>query len=157
VPLPDGVLVPLFEYDYGKEFDYQDLSGVITIQPPPVRQVLPTLVPTVDADGNETSGVASVLHQVPLGTYTGWNTIRQGFYKGEIRRNAGGYIPFARTRAERLVKGDPRPSLEERYGSHENYVAHVRVAAERLVKGRYLLQDDAERLINEAEASLVLK
>ena len=157
VPLPDGILVPLYEYDFGTEFRYQDLSGVITLQPPPIRQVLPMLVPVVDADGNEVSGVGSVLHRVPLGTYTGWNTTRRGFYKGQIRTNAGGFIPFARTKAERFARSDPRLSLEERYGNHENYVARVRIAAEHLVRGRYLLQDDADRLISEAEASRVLK
>jgi hypothetical protein len=111
----------------------------------------------VDADGNEVAGVASVLHQVPLGTYTGWNTNAAGFYKGHIRTNQGGFIPFARTKADGLASGDPRPSLEERYGSHEKYVAKVRVAADRLVRGRYLLRDDADRLIAQAQASNVLK
>ena len=157
VPLPDGILTPLYEYDFGPQFHYSDVSGVMTVQPPPIRQILPTVVPRVDADGNETTGVASVLHQVPLGTYTGWNTVASGFYKGQIRTNAGGFIPFARTRAERLASGDPRPSLEERYGTHENYVANVRAATERLVKGRYLLQEDAHRLIAQADASTVLR
>ena len=157
VPLPDGILNPLYEYDFGTQFRYNDVSGVITIQPPPIRAILPTVVPKVDADGNEQTGVASVLHQVPLGTYTGWNTAASGFYKGHIRTNTGGFIPFAKTKAERLASGDPRPSLEERYGTHEKYVALVRAAAERLVRGRFLLQDDAERLIAQAEASKVLR
>ena len=157
VPLPDGVLTPLYEYDFGTRFKYNDLSGVMTIQPPPVRQILPTVAPKVDADGNEMAGVASVLHQVPLGTYTGWNTVASGFYKGHIRTNTGAYIPFAKTKTARLASGDPRPSLEERYGTHETYVAQVRAAAERLVRGRYLLKDDADRLIAQAEASKVLK
>jgi hypothetical protein len=71
--------------------------------------------------------------------------------------NMGSFIPFAKTKAERLASGDPRLSLEERYGTHENYVARVRTAAERLVRGRYLLQDDADRLVSEAQASSVLK
>jgi len=33
----------------------------------------------------------------------------------------------------------------------------VRAAAERLVRGRYLLQEDAHRLIAQAEASTVLR
>ena len=157
VPVPDGILTPMYQYDLGPQFRYNDLSGVITMQPPPIRQVLPTLVPRVNSDGNEVAGVASVLHQVPLGTYTGWNTNASGFYKGHIRTNTGAYIPFARTKTERLASGDPRPSLEERYGTHEKYVAEVRAAAERLVRGRYLLQDDADRLIAQAAASNVLK
>jgi hypothetical protein len=157
VPLPDGILTPLYQYDFGPKFRYNDLSGVMMLQPPPIRQILPTVVPKVDADGNETTGVASALHQAPLGTYTGWNTNASGFYKGQIRTNTGGYIPFAKTKAQRLAAADPRLSLEERYGTHERYVAIVRAAAERLVRGRYLLQDDADRLIAQAEASKVLR
>jgi hypothetical protein len=36
-------------------------------------------------------------------------------------------------------------------------VAQVRAAAERMVRGRYLMQDDADRLISQAEASKVLR
>jgi hypothetical protein len=157
VPFPDGILTPFYQYDFGSQFRYNDLSGVITKQPPPIRQVLPMLVPRVDTDGNEVAGLASVLHQVPLGTYTGWNLNSGGFYKDHIATNQGGFIPFAKTKADRLAAGDPRLSLQERYESHENYVAKVRAAAERLVRGRYLLQDDADRLIGQAEASKVLK
>src|SRR5437867_10728615 len=35
VPLPDGVLTPFYDYDFGPQFRYNDVSGVITIQPPP--------------------------------------------------------------------------------------------------------------------------
>ena len=49
------------------------MSGVIARQPPAILKVIPTLVPPVNSDGNETAGVASVLHQAPLGTYLGWN------------------------------------------------------------------------------------
>ena len=53
----------------------------MTRQPPIIRGLIPQLVPTVDSDGNETSGVASVLHQAPLGTYLGWNVNSGGFYQ----------------------------------------------------------------------------
>lgn len=66
-------------------------------------------------------------------------------------------IPFARTRAERQASGDPRLSLEERYGSHEGYVAAVRKAADRALAAGFLLRDDADRLVREAEASRVLR
>ena len=80
-----------------------------------------------------------------------------GFAKGTGCGLVGGYVPFAKTNAERMAGGDPRPSLEERYGTHEKYVAVVRAAAARLVHDRFLLQDDAERLIAEADASNVLR
>jgi hypothetical protein len=119
--------------------------------------VLPSLVPKVDADGNEQAGVPSVLHQAPLGTYLGWNVTAGGFYQGQGCGFSGGYIPFAKTKAERMASGDPRPSLEERYGSHDAYVARVRAAAARLVRERFLLPDNAERIVRQAEESAVLK
>jgi hypothetical protein len=156
-PLPDGILNSLYDYDFGSHFNYNDLSGSISVQPPVIKQMVPSLVPAVDEVGNETSGIASVLHQVPLGTYLGWNVTATGFLKGQGCGNQGGYIPFANTKAERLASGDPRPSIEERYGTHEVYVDKVRLAAARLVRDRYLLQDDADRLIAAAAASNVLK
>ena len=102
-----------------------------------MRQTLPQLVPRVDADGNEIAGVRSVLLEAPLGTYTGWNPIARGFFKGHIQALGGGYIPFAKTKAERLAAGDPRLSLEERYGTHDGYVARVKAAAARR-RGRAL-------------------
>jgi hypothetical protein len=67
------------------------------------------------------------------------------------------FIPFRRTRAERLAAGDPRLSLEERYGDHAGYVAAVRAAAGALVSQGFLLPEDAARLVSEAEASDVLR
>jgi len=103
------------------------------------------------------AGVASVLHQVPLGTYTGWNTVASGFYKGHIRTNTGAYIPFAKDqdRAAWPSVIRDRPS-EERYGTHETYVAQVRAAAKGSAR-TVPAQDDADRLIAQAEASKVLK
>ena len=114
------------------------------------------LVPRVDADGNELAGVRSVLLEAPLGTYTGWNPIARGFFKGG-QQQGGGFIPFAKTKAQRVASGDPRLSLEERYGSHDAYVARVKAAAARAVAERFLLPDDAEKLVAQAEKSTVLR
>ncbi len=157
VPLPDGIINPLYDYELGPQFRYNDLSGVISMEPPPIRQVLPSLVPIENADGNEAVGVASTLHQAPLGTYLGWNVTARGFEKGRECGLNGAFIPFAKTKAEREAAGDPRLSLEERYKTHEGYVDAVKAAAARLVRERFLLQEDADRLIAEAAASDVLK
>ena len=101
-------------------------------------------------------GVPSVLHQAPLGSYLAGIRRQRASTKGSSARLSGGYIPFAKSKAERLANGDPRLSLEERYGSHAGYVAVVKAAAEKAVKERFLLQDDADRLIAEASASDVL-
>ena len=98
-----------------------------------------------------------VLLQAPLGTYLGWNVTASGFHKGKVcnlRRVA--WIPFAKTRAERLASGDPRLSLQERYGTHAGYVFAVKAAAANALARGFLLQEDADSLIAEAEASNVL-
>jgi hypothetical protein len=61
-------------------------------------------------------------------------------------------VPFARTKAEREAKGDPRPSLDERYGDQAGYVAKVRQAAAALEHERYLLAEDVTRIVDEATA-----
>ena len=97
-----------------------------------------------------------MLRQAPLDTYLGWNVTAGGFDKGKICALNGGFIPFAKTKAERLASGDPRPSLEERYASHKAYVEAVKSAADKAVAERFLLRGDADRLIAEASASDVL-
>jgi Alpha/beta hydrolase domain len=157
VPSPANLVNPLYDYDFGPEFNYGDLSGVITRNPPTIKRALPTLVPKVDADGSDIGGVPSVLHQVPLGSYLGWNITADGFDKGKICQLSGAFIPFAKTKAEREINHDPRLSLEERYGTHEHYVELVKNVASQAVADRFLLAPDAERLIAEAGASTVLK
>jgi hypothetical protein len=150
---PSPLINPVLEYDFGPDLVLNDLTGVLRAVPPRVRQVLPSLVPRVGPDGNELDGVPSVLHQAPLGTYLGWNAVAAGFFKDQGCGYQGGYLPFARTRAEREARRDPRPSLEERYQTHDGYVRAVRAAAEAAVAQRFLLRADADRLIAEAQAS----
>jgi hypothetical protein len=155
-PVPDGLINAVLDHDFGPGFIYQDLSGVISKEPPAIKQTIPTLVPKVDADGSDLGGVPSVLRQAPLATYLGWNPTATGFDKGEQCGLQAGYIPFATTRAERMSSGDPRLSLEERYRDHAGYVAAVKAAAEKSVAERFLLQEDADRLVAQAAASNVL-
>jgi hypothetical protein len=113
------------------------------------------VVPQVDADGNHTDGLRNTAVQVPLGTYTGWNVRKTGFSEGDSCDLLGAFIPFFRTKAERLAAGDPRPSLEERYPTHESYVEKVSAAAAKLVADRFLLAEDAELLVSQAKAAAI--
>ena len=110
-----------------------------------------TRVAAVDADGNETSGIRLPPIAVPLATYTGWNLYAR--LPSELCDRDGSYIPFAKTKAEREAASDPRPSIEERYGSRADYVAKVRAAADALVRDRLLLPADAAAYVRAAEAS----
>jgi hypothetical protein len=155
-PSPDGIVNPMLVYDFGPKFIYNDMSGIITIEPPIVEQEIPTLVPVVNEDGNEIGGVPSVLHQAPLATYLGWNVTASGFFQGQQCSFRGGAIPFPKTKADRLSTGDPRLSIEERYGTQEGYICAVKLAAAKAVKERFLLQVDADKLIAQATAADIL-
>ncbi len=115
------------------------------------------LVTNVDADGNETSGILLPEIAVPLGTYTGWNLYKAPYVEGELCDRDGTYIPFAASRDARTAKGDPRPSLEERYGTHAAYVKKVADAAQKLVAARLLLKEDAERFVERVNGEDVRK
>jgi hypothetical protein len=128
------------------------LPPVDWIDPPETAAPAPytIFVSAVDSDGNEIAGVRLPQIAVPLATYTGWNVYKA--QPDELADRDGSCIPFARTKAERDAAGDPRPSLEERYGSRDAYVQRVREAAAVLVAERLLLQGDADRLVAIAQA-----
>ncbi len=159
VPERDFIM-PVHDYDWGPDFNALDGSGVPSLAPPRIKQVLTMFAPKVDADGNERGGVPVVLLDAPLGTYLGWNVTAGGakpFHQNEICNYVGGMVPFARTAQERQANQDVRPSLQERYGSHDGYVQAVRKATERAVKEGFLLPEDAQALIQAADASAVLR
>jgi len=126
--------------DYGPEFR---TKGVVTQEPPKLGKAFASLVPQVDVDGNETSGIRHPMVQVPLGTYTGWNlrAPRIGA-EDEIFSMVGSTFFFPKSKAERQKTGDPRPSIEERYTSRAEYLEKYTAAAKSLVQLGYLLEAD---------------
>jgi hypothetical protein len=108
------------------------------------------LVSAVDTDGNETSGIRLPPVGMPLATYAGWNIYRE--LPDELGDRDGSYVPFTATKAERVRNGDARFSLEERYGSLDDYVAKVRAYCDRLVAERLLLPADARAYVDAAKA-----
>jgi hypothetical protein len=46
---------------------------------------------------------------VPLATYTGW-ALRSGPQAGDGCEGSGQYIPFPKTKSDRMASGDPRRS-----------------------------------------------
>jgi len=147
---PDGD--PLHVQDYGKDYNAADASGIISGDLPKSSTArYGTLVPQVDSDGNDLGGIRDVFVAAPIGTYTGWNFFNKNFFEDGFCTLAGSFIPFAPTRQERLATGDLRPSIEERYPTKETYVAVFKKAADDLVAQRFLLPDDAIRLVLQAE------
>lgn len=134
--------------DYGPAFA---TKGIVTKEPPETRSAFPMLVPQVDQDGNELAGLRMPEVAVPLATYTGWNLFNaQSGPPGVLSSMQGSYIPFPLTRADRERSKDPRPSIEERYKSREEYLRRVGEAARESVQQGYLLNEDLPRILDQA-------
>ena len=149
------VLNELDLLDFGPSFG--STGGRLSLLPPLTKSRYAVLVPRPDQDGINVAGIRQLETAVPLATITGWNMRAPGFREGHTCGLSGSYVPFAGTRAERLASGDPRRSLEERYGTHEGYLSAVETAASELVRARLLLREDADRYLREAQASDVLR
>jgi len=121
----------------------------IVDQEPPGRLAdYAVLVPRFNADGNEMGCLNPAEVAVPVASYTGWNLISDGTgADGNLASLRGSYIPFARSKAERLASQDPRRSVQERYQSVESYIVQMKVYCDGLVKGGYLRVDDVPRIL----------
>jgi hypothetical protein len=141
--------------NYGPNFY---TTGIPTINPPvfaaPYQDnpangpIYPSFVPKTDADGNDIAGLRLPEVQVPLATYTGW-ALRAAPHNNDGCEGSGQYIPFPKTKADRLESGDPRLSIEERYGNFETYSSRLQDAINGLVRSGFLLPVDAEAALKK--------
>jgi hypothetical protein len=136
--------------DFGPDFD----KGIIgKALPVALKDAYRVLVPKIDADGNEQSGIRLPDISVPTGTAMGWNVrAPDAGGAGELCYLEGALVPFAKTKAEREAKKDPRPSLAERYRDAADYAEQVRQAAGALEREGYLLPEDVKRMVERATA-----
>jgi len=102
------------------------------------------MVPKIDVDGNETSGLRLPDQALPIATFTGWNGAKD---KAPGACVAGATFPLTPNRAAREAARDPRQSLIERYGARSYFVAALRSVADKLVKERLLLPQDADAYV----------
>ena len=135
---------PLWQLGMGRAYARE---GIIT-EPVHIGPKYPLLVPAVDSDGNELGGWRGAMSSVPLGTYTAWNWKSPKLARfGYISGLNGGYIPFARTRAERLAAHDPRPSIEERYGNRDGFMKAAAASIDNAIAKRFLLPIQREDIL----------
>ena len=154
-----GLKTTRYLLDYGPNY-YE--TGIASINPPVITPpyqdnpangpIYPSYVPRTDEDGNDIAGVRLVDVTMPLATYTGW-ALRSGPQANDGCEGSGQMIPFARTQAERLAKGDPRLSIEERYPSYEFYARRVVYAIKQMVQQRLMLCEDADHEVERAIAA----
>jgi hypothetical protein len=137
-------------YERGPDWKTRRISG---IEPPQkTKSSYGVLVPAYGADGNELGCLNLPTLSVPVATYTPWNLRSAAIgAEGELLGLQGGYIPFARTKADREKAGDPRPALLERYRNFDDYQKQLAAAAAKLLAERYLLDEDVPRIMALAE------
>ncbi|MFM9968750.1 MAG: alpha/beta hydrolase domain-containing protein [Burkholderiales bacterium] len=119
--------------------------------PPDEGALYPVMLPVVDEDGNAVAGIRHPLIAATWATFTGWNLRASGYAAGELAGTLGSMFVLARSKADRERCGDPRASIEERYGDWSGYVVALRAACEGLISEGYLLREDAERLLDAAK------
>ena len=143
---PARIVRPL-HLDFGPE-----IERGIPAYPPKTGAPYRTYVSSVDADGNEVAGIRGPELAAPLAAYCGWNPRHPdqgGDY--DVMSMMGSTLMFPRTRAEREQRGDPRPSIEERYPSKAAYLEKVRAETQKLVANRHVLAEDVEAIIERAQ------
>lgn len=133
-------------------------QGIMDINPPVITppyennslngKIYPSFVPAVDADGNDIPGFRMPEVAVPVATYTGWALRSAAYGLNDGCEGTGQYIPFAASAAERMASGDPRLSVQERYGNFSQYYFKLEGAIEAMVAQRMLLPADAAKAFN---------
>ena len=131
--------------DFGSRWRKQ---RIVDRQPPIARGDYRVLVPRSRPDGNELGCLSAPEVAVPVATYASWRLRpAAGPAPSQLYSLSGSYIPFPVTRAEREKSGDPRSSVEELYGTLENYLKQLIAQCRRYEQAGYLLPEDTERTL----------
>ena len=128
-------------------------EGIVCLPAIAKDATYPDWVSAVDTDGNEIAGVAMPDVTVPLATHLGFNPRHPDTGAADQPMDYfGSSHPFALTEPDRVKRGDPRPSIAERYESRDHYLSLVKEAAATLVKHGHLRREDIDVCCRIAEA-----
>lgn len=134
--------------DFGPSFRK---TWILEMEPPVVKGSYMVLVPAPDADGNDRGCLLPPEVAAPSATFTGWNLRRKEVgADAQLANLLGSFLPFPKTKADRLKTGEPRPALEERYADEAAYRRSVEKACAGLVRDGYLLDEDVRRAVDFA-------
>jgi Alpha/beta hydrolase domain len=143
------------ERDFGSRV--RGNAGVIDKLFPDVLSTHVTLVPQVDAIGNDIAGVRHPFVAVPEATLTGWNTRTAEFGGDDLCDLLGSMIPLPRTAEAAKASHDPRPALDQLYKDRADYVRKLTEAVQELQRQRLILPEDAEVIVREAQQMSVME
>lgn len=103
------------------------------------RSTYTTLVPQVNADGNELTGVRLPFLSAPMGTHTGWNLRAPATgFPTDRALFAGAFLPFTKEEVAR------------RYPSRDAYLGAITAATLKLVEERYFARQDVLEILQQA-------
>jgi len=140
-----GVIQQPAYLDFGPRWQEQ---RIIDQQPPLPRGDYRVLVPRSGPDGNPLGCLSAPEVAVPVGTYASWRLrSADGPAANQLYSLSGSYIPFPATKMDRKASGDPRRSVEERYGTVEKYLEQLKAKCKDYEKAGYLLPEDTERTL----------
>nr|WP_315851724.1 alpha/beta hydrolase domain-containing protein [Symmachiella macrocystis] len=106
------------------------------------------LVPRSGPDGNEVGCLSPPEVAVPVATYTSWRLrSEEGGAANELLSLTGSYLPFPISKSAREKTGDPRQSIEERYGTLETYLQQLAQHCLEYEQTGYLLEEDTQRIM----------
>jgi hypothetical protein len=141
---PGVIQQPSF-LDFGPRWQDQ---RIVDNQPPVPRGDYRVLVPRSGPDGNELGCLSAPEVAVPVATYASWRLRSEiGPAANQLYSLSGSYIPFPVSKADREQTGDPRRSLEERYGTLEKYLGQLEAQCRKYQAAGYLLNEDTERTL----------
>ena len=134
------VIQQAYTADFGNDFE---TNKEITQHPPIIQATYPIFVAKLDTNNNEMGMLKHPAVSVPTGTYTGWNLrTKEMGAAGDLLRLTGGYIPFTKTKKNRMNTGDKRLSIKERYKNFQTYLVAYEEATLELFKKGYLLEEE---------------
>ena len=93
----------------------------------------------VQWSGLDLGGLRGPKAGVPTATLTKWNLRRAPLSEGDLCGLNGMFLPLAETDSQAAAAGDPRPSIQALYATHDGYVQAVTDYVNELVRGCYLL------------------
>jgi len=139
-----NVIHTAYRADYGLGWS----TGVVTYQPPRLREQYRPKVSQVNAFGNEMGGIQNCEIAVPLATYTPWH-IRKNLSggNGELTDFRGTFIPLSKAENS----NDPRPPIDQLYKNKKDYLNRVDSQINALILQRFVLSRDKKYLQENAE------
>ncbi|HEV7575775.1 MAG TPA: alpha/beta hydrolase domain-containing protein [Caldimonas sp.] len=137
-----GNVNQLFVTDYSNAVPVPNLGKQYTL-----------LVPKVDANGNETSGIRVPELTVPVATYMGWNLRGTGHAVGDGCSSTGSAIPFAANPATKAAT-DPRTTVASLYTGRGDYQTKFAAATDALVAQGFLTALDGTNVYKAGSANI---